>query len=980
MTGHPTPYQLMATMHRWKHSALAAAVVTTLGLYVADASALALGPITVQSALGEPLRAEIELPQITPAEANSLRANTAPPEVFRSQGLEYSPSVPQMRVQPQRRADGTMVLRLSSDRPINDPFVDLVIDATWGAGRITRSYTMLFDPPTARRAPVAVTAAPQTTVQPPAQAAQALAPAPGATPAPVRVLAPEPLPALAAPPAPAPAPERQRPTPTPRPVPAPAPAQNTTQNTASTVTVKPGDTAGRLAGTYKPTGVSLDQMLVALMRSNPEAFVQNNVHRLKSGSVLQVPGAAQAQVTPVAEARQIMTAQSRDFNDFRRKLAGAAPAVKVAAADRSAQGIVQTRIDDKRPTNAAPDKLTLTKGAMQSQKAEDALAEREQKRQSNARVQELSKNIDELQKIRAASTTQPSPAVVASAPELASKLPAITAPSLVVPPPEPKASTPASAPTENAGNGLAASTLAGASGAVEPASLPASLPQAPKPNPVEVPTPAVVPASTPASAPPPAVPVEEPSFFEGLMDDPVIPLLGGGLIAALAGGGVYWAVMRRRKQKEQSGDSSFFETRMQPDSFFGATGGQQVDTANPDPNANPAATSALDGSSVLDNGSDVDPVAEADVYLAYGRDLQAEEILKEALRHTPTRIPVHTKLAEIYTKRHDPKALAGVAADVHGLTQGQGPEWSRIAEMGREIDPENPLYQPGGQPSGAAASVGIGTAAFASTFAAAAAAASTDKAPSLLPPDMDLDLNRALDMDMDMDIDPEPEMGTDLDPEELRLDLDLGNKPTPPAGGFAAAIATESAKPAVVPPAPPPVAPKDSNGLSWEIPDLPLITPPVADPLPAPVAPVPVAAPVMPDLDFSINMDGLDMPLAPASAAPPVPPPAPAAAPDNGLMDFDFGDLTLGDEGETAEGASTTADSVGGDALDESAPDKAAPPAESASDPLDTKLALAQEFHAIGDSDGARSLIEEVISESSGDVKARAQRLLAEMS
>ncbi|KAB2887475.1 MAG: hypothetical protein F9K35_21195, partial [Burkholderiaceae bacterium] len=134
-------------MHRWKFSALAAAAVLSTGFYAADASALALGRITVQSALGEPLRAEIELPQITAAEAESLRAQTAAPEAFRAQGMEYSPAVNGLQIQLQRRTDGTAVLRLSSSRPVNEPFVDLVLDATWSSGRIVRSYTMLFDPP-----------------------------------------------------------------------------------------------------------------------------------------------------------------------------------------------------------------------------------------------------------------------------------------------------------------------------------------------------------------------------------------------------------------------------------------------------------------------------------------------------------------------------------------------------------------------------------------------------------------------------------------------------------------------------------------------------------------------------------------------------------------------------------------------------------------------------------------------------------------
>jgi pilus assembly protein FimV len=97
------------------------------------------------------LRAEIDLPQITPAEADTLRAKTATPEVFRAQGMEFNPAVNNLRVQLQRRADGTAVLRLSSDRPVNDPFIDLVLDATWSSGHIVRSYTMLFDPPALRR-------------------------------------------------------------------------------------------------------------------------------------------------------------------------------------------------------------------------------------------------------------------------------------------------------------------------------------------------------------------------------------------------------------------------------------------------------------------------------------------------------------------------------------------------------------------------------------------------------------------------------------------------------------------------------------------------------------------------------------------------------------------------------------------------------------------------------------------------------------
>ena len=84
------------------------------------------------------------------------------------------------------------------------------------------------------------------------------------------------------------------------------------------VVVKAGETAGRIANAHRPADVSLDQMLVALLRANPDAFIQGNVNRIKAGAVLQLPSAAEASATPSGEARQILAAQSRDFNEFRR--------------------------------------------------------------------------------------------------------------------------------------------------------------------------------------------------------------------------------------------------------------------------------------------------------------------------------------------------------------------------------------------------------------------------------------------------------------------------------------------------------------------------------------------------------------------------------------------------------------------------------------------------------------------------------------
>ena len=96
--------------------------------------------------------------------------------------------------------------------------------------------------------------------------------------------------------------------------------------------------------------------------------------------------------------------------------------------------------------------------------------------------------------------------------------------------------------------------------------------------------------------------------------------------------------------------------------------------------------------SQLDAAGDVDPVAEAGVYMAYNRDQQAEDILKEAMRITPSRVAIYTTLMDIYGKRGDLKAFDVVAKEAYHLTQGQGDEWAKALALGVEFDPKNPMY------------------------------------------------------------------------------------------------------------------------------------------------------------------------------------------------------------------------------------------------------------------------------------------------
>ena len=869
------------------HAVAAAAILCTSLAMPPDALALALGRISVQSTLGEPLRAQIDVPDITAAEADSLRVTLASQQTYRSAGVDLNPALLNLQFNLRRRTDGTAYIQLTGPRPVTEPFVDLIIEVNWASGRLVRDYTLLIDPP-----------------RTPAPAPQPLPPVAGQPPA----VAPAPIPSAApAPAATAPVvPPAARPAP---PAPAAAPA------TPDQVRVQRGDTAGRIAQANLPANVSLDQMLVAMLRANPQAFIDNNINRVRAGAVIDLPSAEQAGAVSATEARQVIAAQARDFNEFRRRLAARVPDAGVSAADRQAAGQVQAEVQDTQAQPAAPDRLTL---ARPDQVAEEArIAQDRQAQEAATRVAELSRNIEDLNRLGTAAAPAAPGAPAGQAADAG-----VTAPPAVAP----------TEPDTAASTTLPAEPLEGESPAAAG----------------EAPTEAAPAEPAPAPVPPPApTPLPEPTLVERLMENPLVLPLAGGLLALLAGLGIYRV---RQRKKAPSVDSSFLESRLQPDSFFGSSGGQRIDTAE----------SAATGSSMvyspsqLDAAGDVDPVAEADVYLAYGRDLQAEEILKEAMRSTPTRVAIHNKLLEIYAKRRDAKAFEVVAIEAFGLTQGQGAEWEQACALGRELDPANPLYQPGGRPASKGgvepvgpAGVPVNTMPFAASTLGQGAAAGAAAAGSL-----DLDLDFSLD-DGSADADDQLISGMD----DLGSTEALTGSPSVMADSRPAALSADRSGPS-------------SKSMDLDM-DLDLTA---DDPVSAPAsvrdsltAQAPAEAPTfdpneeLPDFEFD---DEEPQPLdlnVPASEAPA----ASAETPVGELLNFDLGGLNLDLNGSADALPDAIADSVPGELAEEN--------------PLETKLSLAEEFRAIGDLEGARSLAEEVLAESSGTLKTKARTFLSDL-
>ena len=672
--------------------------------------------------------------------------------------------------------------------------------------------------------------------------------------------------------------------------------------------VKKGDSLAAIAHQFKPAGVSLDQMLVVLYQANPEAFVGNNMNRLRSGQVLSVPDAQAAADVAPAEARSIVVAQTRDFNEYRNRLAGqvaAGPAKPAAASRQSAAGKVTSTVQE--PAGAAgeaKDKLTLSKvggggsaGGPAAASTEDLIAKDKALADANARVQELEKNLADLQKlleIKNKSLAGQQQAVATSAAAAPAAAAAVEAP----------AAQPAAADKDSAQQ---EPVPAGASAAVASAEKPAA----------------------PVKRPPaPAPVVEEPSFIDSLLDNALLLPGAGLLLVALGAFGIYSS--RKKKQKSFS-DSILADSSLKANSLFGSTGGQSVDTNNSVFNS-----SYSPSASHLDT-NEVDPVAEADVYIAYGRDAQAEEILKEALRTQPERNPVRLKLLEIYANRKDLRAFELLASELYAMTKGAGDEWRQAATLGLTIDPTNPLYAGGKLDDEAAAK-------------AAVMIAPTE-------PLEELDLDALLAATQPHSVMPEPDLpeaAPSHEPEPFE------DAPVIPAASVAAPSVEQTA---------------------------------------------------IADLDFDLGDFGKEMETAPAEIPAQVEvtaeaPSAEAPALDFGVIDFNLDAapaMASTDNGADLPPPAEDSVQVAESEL-EALPEMSASPAVAASPAFDlegidldlghdgaaeggdpysvemsTKLDLALAYREIGDREGARELLDEVVKSGSQQQAERAKSLLAEL-
>jgi pilus assembly protein FimV len=315
-----------------KHPVKVLPLAMALAFIANDAHALGLGTLEVKSQLNQPLVAEIPLIGVGPGELDALSVRLAPPEAFDRVGLPRpAGATANLQFSVGRNARGEPVVRVTTSNRVDDPFVAFLLEADWGRGSVVREFTALVDPPHIAAAVVTPMAAPTVAAAPttpapepepaaempplsvpappvaeaePAPVAEPLPPEPVAPPAPAPVAAtppaPPPQPEPTTPPPPAPEPEpvvaEAPPPPAPSPVPAAIPSA-----TPGNHEVAEGETLWRIASSNQQ-GASVAQMMLAIQRANPDAFLRDNINLLRKGAVLRIPTADEARSLASVEA------------------------------------------------------------------------------------------------------------------------------------------------------------------------------------------------------------------------------------------------------------------------------------------------------------------------------------------------------------------------------------------------------------------------------------------------------------------------------------------------------------------------------------------------------------------------------------------------------------------------------------------------------------------------------------------------------
>jgi pilus assembly protein FimV len=677
----------------FKKSALAIALLGTLG--TGSAVALGLGDIELKSALNQPLKAEIELLSATRAELDQLKVKVASPEAFAAAGVERPLFLNKLQFDVKTSPDGKSVVAISSRDVVREPFLDFLLEVSWSKGKLLREYTVLVDPPVTMPAAAPVQQAPRAAKPNVARASD-----------PGRVSHTAQMPPVAS------APREYR--------------------------VQRNDTLWRVAQQVRPdSGVSIEQTMLGLQRVNPQAFTDNNINNLKAGYILRVPDREELLSLSQSDAVRETARQYSEWNQAReaaasQQAAGGGASGTEPAEDAAAKPHLELVAADMPAKDGEGGAGAASVKSLQNELliANEALeAQRRESEEMSARVSLLEEQIQNMQRLiqlkdedlarlQAQVTEQGGQPLLAGVENASDAAPGVESEAAGATTVEAlesadNESSPA-ADSEDTGATQAENEADTASD--DPFATPVGLEEAPLASsmndtevgisseslqePVQdaatsqtqVATEDGVSNQSVASS---EAAASDPASFSGIVDRIVENRLwlgvGAVVLALIALFG-----LRRKREPDSEFEESILKAAREKSS---AASDSDFTVDEPTPARSSSGNSsllsefALSDMGTLKNDGEADPLAEADVYLAYGRYQQAEDLVKDALDGDPEQPELDLKLLEIYLAARNQAAFDAHARLVlDRIEDKDDPMWQKIAEMGSEISPDNPLY------------------------------------------------------------------------------------------------------------------------------------------------------------------------------------------------------------------------------------------------------------------------------------------------
>ena len=590
--------------------------------------ALGLGAIDMRSSLNQPMNAVIDLTSASASDLSDIKIFIASQQAHDRAGLSRSRILSDFRFSVEQDNRGNAFVRITGSDAVHEPFLEFLLELEWPGGHLLREYTVLVDPPVTMPAQPVATAAPVSRTSAPA------------VQRPVRQSRP--------------APARSVTTPV-RTAAAPASSAD------SYGPVRRNETLWEIAKRTRPgNDISMDQMMHALLRENPHAFMNNNINRLKAGVTLDIPDRNTINSITASEAVAESRRQEQEWKAGQQAVTqenepqAAAPVDPVETVD-STESLLQLTAPEEETiaglATASSGDPEAVEGTSQTDLdkqlalvSEEAEASKAQSEELQSRVVDLEEQIETMKRLLELKDD----ALAGMQDQVAAD--ADTADDIIV--------------IDESETALETDVVDVEDAATDE-----------------------VPEEVVAEAEPEATVADEArGIVNKLMDNPV--LAGLGVLVAILLGGFLWASTRHKGHQGIFDDEMTLEKHMANASAM--KNEQQVPVVDFDEDVPEDEIVPIQGH------DESDPLTEADVYLAYGRIQQAEDVLQAALENTPDNAELRVKLLEVYHAGGNISAFDREASEFRDRVTEDDARWLRVATMGFALSPSNELYRAGG--------------------------------------------------------------------------------------------------------------------------------------------------------------------------------------------------------------------------------------------------------------------------------------------